>query len=293
MSKVSFVVPVYNVPLAYLSSCLYSIIEGAKHLDHEIIVCDDGSNKVYSDLYGKLIASLSDIVFISLGSNKGINHARNACLDVSNGDWIALVDADDAVTSDFGMQIKPYLSKDFALIYADHIQYRQDLIHPIQVRKKRIYNNLLQEYGGSEMDPLLWSTFIFHPQIFNKDALVCVNGFNTRYSSGDEVAAHIAISEIFGKESLFHIPDFLYKYRKNTESVVHDGKYYNELISNIESILSHYFSKRSGFKSIAQRIGRCTSTQAAHYSHVPVGGKPVCLPWFDSRSMSISYNKRL
>ena len=141
------------------------------------------------------------------------------------------------------------------------------------------------QYAGTKYDPMLWATYIFHPQIFNRAAFFEIGLFNTSYSSGDEVDAHIKISNRFGPTSIEYINDCLYRYRNNFSSVVHNANYYTELIGNIEQILSAHYYLRTSEISIAKRIGRCINTNAAHYQHYNEKGLKIDLPYFDFNTM--------
>lgn len=288
----SFIIPVRNVPVEYFSYCINSINVAARKINYEIIVCNDGSDKIHTKKYEKfLLENKSKIKYFKVKQSKGINFVRNICISNASGDWIALVDADDAVTDDYVDKISPLFSSDAALIYADHYQYNESLTQITQVRKKSVYHNIYLNFGNTEFDPLLWATYIFHPQIYSKKAMLEIGLFNTMYSSGDEVDAHIKISEKYGISLIRHIPEVLYKYRKNSLSVVHNSGYYQRLIHNIESILSYYYKKRGINNSYTRRVGRAAQTNAAHYRHYWNNGQPIDLPWFNFDRMEIVLKK--
>lgn len=293
MKTISFIIPVYNVPPEFFSSCLFSIFKASKNISYEIIICNDGSNKENTKFYENFISEYKNIRYLKNELCLGINHARNKCIEISEGEWLSIVDADDVITIDYIDAISKFLSFEYSLIYADHVQYDQSLNTPLQIRKKSIYQNLLLEYGNSKNDPLLWATFIFHPQIFRRDVLMSVGMFSTNYTSGDEVDVHIKIAQRYGVSSIHHLPSVIYKYRKNNTSVVHNESYYNELIVNIETILSTHYFQRTHYKTKAIKIGRCNTTNAAHYAHIFPNGEILSSPWFDMKNMEIIYNKTL
>ena len=93
-SRVSFIVPVYNVE-SYLSQCMESIfIQTVK--DIEIICVDDGS----TDRSGVMLdeyARIDQRVKVIHQNNQGLARARNVALKVASGEYIAFVDADDYI----------------------------------------------------------------------------------------------------------------------------------------------------------------------------------------------------
>lgn len=91
---VSFIIPVYNIPIGLLSECLDSILSLSlrKH-EREIIVIDDGSQ---SSPLSKLDNYLDDIIFIRQ-KNGGLGCARNRGILNVTGQYIQFIDADDAL----------------------------------------------------------------------------------------------------------------------------------------------------------------------------------------------------
>lgn len=92
---VSVIVPVCNVE-RYLPECVESIL-GQTYRNIEVILVDDGS----TDGCGSLCdgyAQRDGRVRAVHQANRGLSGARNAGLDVAEGEFIAFVDGDDAVS---------------------------------------------------------------------------------------------------------------------------------------------------------------------------------------------------
>lgn len=97
MPLVSIVVPVYNVE-AYVGKCLRSL-QAQTLKDWEAIVVDDGSTDGSSAICRELCAGDSRFKYIRK-DNGGLSSARNAALEVAQGDYIGFVDSDDWVEPD-------------------------------------------------------------------------------------------------------------------------------------------------------------------------------------------------
>lgn len=97
MPLVSIVVPVYNVE-AYVGKCLRSL-QAQTLNDWEAIVVDDGSTDGSSSICRELCAGDSRFKYIRK-ANGGLSSARNAALEVAQGDYIGFVDSDDWVEPD-------------------------------------------------------------------------------------------------------------------------------------------------------------------------------------------------
>ncbi|MBC2580565.1 glycosyltransferase [Clostridium sp. DJ247] len=92
MSKISIIVPIYNVE-KYLEKCLKSIL-GQTFKDFELILVNDGSPDncgCICDIYSKLDSRIRVIH----KENGGLSSARNAGIDLATGEYIGFVDSDD------------------------------------------------------------------------------------------------------------------------------------------------------------------------------------------------------
>lgn len=95
---ISIIVPVYNVA-EYLTRCLDSIV-AQTYCTLDIILIDDGSADHSGDICDQYALTDSRIRVIHQ-PNGGQSSARNAGLDVAKGEYIAFVDSDDAVSTDY------------------------------------------------------------------------------------------------------------------------------------------------------------------------------------------------
>ena len=93
----SVVVPVYNVA-EHLSQCVHSIVSQT-YENIEIILVNDGS----TDGSGKVcknLATMDSRIRVLQKRNGGVASARNAGLQLAQGEWIAFVDGDDYLELD-------------------------------------------------------------------------------------------------------------------------------------------------------------------------------------------------
>lgn len=94
---VSIVVPVYNVETK-IQRCIDSVIEQTYPL-WELILVDDGSKDGSLKLCQKAAEADERIIVISK-NNGGVSSARNAGLDVANGEYVTFCDSDDWIDKD-------------------------------------------------------------------------------------------------------------------------------------------------------------------------------------------------
>ena len=98
MSKVSFVVPVYNAG-AFLTPLVRSVL-AQDYEDFQLILSDDGSTDATSELMQSLAQEDSRITLVS-GPNGGVSSARNRGLLAAAGDYIGFLDADDEIAPNY------------------------------------------------------------------------------------------------------------------------------------------------------------------------------------------------
>lgn len=98
MPQISVIVPVYNVE-AYLPRCIDSIIRQS-FSDFELILVDDGSPDNCGAICDEYAARDRRIRVIHQ-ENAKISAARNAGMEIAQGEWLALVDSDDWLHVDY------------------------------------------------------------------------------------------------------------------------------------------------------------------------------------------------
>lgn len=95
--KVSIIVPVYNVE-KYLDKCIESIVNQT-YRNIEIILVDDGSPDKCPEICNEW-AKKDDRIKVIHKENGGLSSARNAALEIAQGDYITFVDSDDWIEND-------------------------------------------------------------------------------------------------------------------------------------------------------------------------------------------------
>lgn len=105
---ISIIIPVYNTA-KYIDKCINSILH-SNLLDVEIILVDDGSTDGSDILCDTLSQKYTNIRTIH-GPNEGVASARNKGIANASGEYIAWIDSDDYVTSDWLKNIYMALKK--------------------------------------------------------------------------------------------------------------------------------------------------------------------------------------
>lgn len=93
---ISVIIPVYNVA-AYLPACLDSVL-AQSYRDFELLLVDDGSTDGSADVCDDYACRDARVTVIHQ-INRGPSAARNAALEVAQGDYVAFIDSDDVIHS--------------------------------------------------------------------------------------------------------------------------------------------------------------------------------------------------
>lgn len=95
---ITVILPIYNVE-KYLQRCISTVIKQS-YKNLEIILVDDGS----TDQSGKICdenAKIDNRIIVIHKENGGLSDARNAGIDIATGKYIAFIDSDDYVETDY------------------------------------------------------------------------------------------------------------------------------------------------------------------------------------------------
>ncbi len=288
----SVIMPVFSTPLEYVRDALVSLDRQDYAGAWELIVWNDGSPAKYHRELLDLLHQFEhiDITFGHSYQNQGLCFARNNAIAMANGSWFVLLDADDQLTPDALTAIAAHIDDELDLLYTDHEFVSATMEEVLHVRRKDVYQKLYEAFKGSIADPLLHATYIFHCQIIKAEAFKAIGGFRTDLESGEEVDLHLRLGERRGAMNIGHVQQVVYRYRDNPTSVVHDARYYTQLIANISQILVEGAQRRGFDVGEAVRVGRAINTHAAHYQLRYGDGRAVQVPWFNPDTLEVVEN---
>lgn len=140
--KISIIVPIFKVE-SYLQQCLDSIVNQT-YQNLEILLIDDGS----PDHCGKICdkyASRDPRIKVTHKQNAGVHAAWNDGLNMATGDWIAFVDSDDWIETDyFEVMLKENCGRRTDLIQTSGY-YREENGH------QYIWRSYLEPFAFSNM----------------------------------------------------------------------------------------------------------------------------------------------
>lgn len=134
---ISIIVPVYNVQ-QYLERCVESLVNQT-YKDLEIILVNDGSTDGSKELADQL-ESKYPVVKVIHKANGGLSSARNAGLDVFQGDYVMFVDSDDYLAENTCEVLYKYAQeRDSQLIECGMIKIYDDGSTIVEPRKLKVF----------------------------------------------------------------------------------------------------------------------------------------------------------
>ncbi|MBR3230229.1 MAG: glycosyltransferase [Bacilli bacterium] len=199
---ISFIIPVYNIEREYLSDCLESILNQS-YQNFEICLADDHSTN--SDTIKTLKEyemKDSRIKVVYRKENGHISKATNSALEIASGDYIALMDDDDILSSDALYKVALAINENDAdFIYSDE-------------DKLDMSGNLCEPHFKSDFaeHSLYGGNYICHFTIVKKELFDKIGGFREEYVGAQDFDLFLRATEKAKK--ICHIPEILYHWRK-------------------------------------------------------------------------------
>lgn len=218
MSKISVIIPVYNVA-NYIERCARSLFEQTLD-DMEFIFVDDASQDNSIQLLRNVLSSYpqrnSQVHIIQHSSNLGQNAARDNGLHIATGEFIAYCDSDDYVAPNMyeSLYKKAVQEKadvvycDFFMVYPLYYEYYNTLDeYEDKITFLKLY--LLQDWN------VLWNMIISHKLIrtyhlYSPKGIIFCEDF------------YLTVCIIFYANRIVKVKDAFYYYnRTNNFSIVH------------------------------------------------------------------------
>ncbi|NMA00605.1 MAG: glycosyltransferase family 2 protein [Clostridiaceae bacterium] len=176
--KLSIIIPVYNVE-HYLRECMSSILN-QPHEDCEIILVNDGSTDNSGSICDEYKESFIKVLH---QENKGPSSARNAGVQIAQGQYVAFLDSDDRLASGSIHSITEWIDdSDADICFMEAVVFYPsgrttslgDCIEQNQIRgktKEAVFEHLATrpKYPGSACTKLFRRAFLLENNLFFPD----------------------------------------------------------------------------------------------------------------------------
>lgn len=243
--KFSIIVPIYKVE-PYLDSCIQSIISQS-FKDYELILVDDGSTDNCPQICDKY-ASVDTRIKVIHKKNGGIVSARQAGVEAASGEYIACVDGDDWIETNYFESFSDAIEKTNADIVCcgfiqdapnhtemHNIKYRLGFYNKEQIQTE-IYPTLIHGVRCEYFPPSLWAK-VFRRELYKNQQLL----IDVKVNMGEDGACVVPC--IYNCSSLVLLHDCLYHYRANPSSMTSGHKVLNW---DWPRLIRHHLEKQVG-----------------------------------------------
>jgi len=202
---VSIVTPVYNVDPQWLDACVQSVMDQA-YPHWELCLYDDASTNQETITCLEKWSQTDSRIKVSYGKqNLHISGASNKAIELATGEFVALLDNDDAITPNALFEVVNCLqiNKDLDFIYSDEDKFNEQ---------------------GVRVDPFFkpdWSLHLFlsmmyvcHMVVFRRSILNSIGGFRKGFEGSQDYDLVLRFIEKTEVSRIAHIPKILYHWRK-------------------------------------------------------------------------------
>ena len=214
---ISVIVPVYKVE-KYLKKCVESIL-AQSYTNLEIILVDDGSPDNCGKLCDEFSKKYSRICVIHK-QNGGLSSARNAGIDIAQGEYIGFVDSDDT--------IEPYMyEKLYGAIYNDKTKLAVCAINYIYEDGKKVnkpplgrnckfdFYHAIVEMNTHRLFDMGACSKLYHKSLFD----------DLRFPVGKLSEDYYIMFKIFDRaQSISYLDIPCYNYLQRNNSITHSPK---------------------------------------------------------------------
>lgn len=245
--QISVIVPIYKVE-KYLKKCVDSIL-CQSYSNLEIILVDDGSPDGCADICDEY-ATNDDRIRVIHKNNGGLSSARNAGLDVANGELICFVDSDDYIELDMMDKMKKRMDKDFSDIVvcstrgvdeSNIITFESKWNKDDCFNQDAFWSNLYTNSMG--LGTTAWG------KLYKKELFAEVR-FDEGKLHEDEYILHKIIDQC---SKISVMEDVFYNYLERTGSITnvqYSQKNYDKIYALIDR--THYFNKTNRYDMAAK-----------------------------------------
>jgi len=210
---ISIITPVYNTDPRWLHDCGASVVAQA-YPRWEWHVANDGSDDRQTlDALARLAAVDSRITIHTLPENGGISAASNVALRASTGDYVALLDHDDALLPHALARVVEHLNRADArpdVIYTD-----EDKLEPDGSRSNA--------YFKPDWSPELFLSNMYacHLLVARRALVEEVGGFRSAFDFSQDYDLALRLMDRAGR--IDHVADVVYHWRKVPQSTAAAG----------------------------------------------------------------------
>jgi GT2 family glycosyltransferase len=210
--KISIITPLYNTPEQFLKEMIQSV-KAQTYSDWELCLAD-GSNDEYENIRCICMDSVKNdkrIKYKKLDKNFGISENSNKALEMSSGEYIGLLEHDDALHPSALFEVMNVICREDAdFIFTDEAIFTND---DYQITEK----HYKPDYA---IDTLRSCNYISHFSVFSRKLMDQAGTFRNEFDGSHDYDLILRYTDIASK--IFHIHKLLYFWRSYENPTVSD-----------------------------------------------------------------------
>ncbi len=209
---ISILVPLYNTPEKFLKEMIDSVLEQT-YGNWQLCMADgsDESHGYVGDVCRSYMEKEPRILYRKLKENRGISENTNACMEMAEGEYLALFDHDDLLHPSALFEVMIAITRsDADFVYTDEASFARRETHLLSVHRKPDFC----------MENLRANNYICHFTVFKKALLDKSGLFRREYDGSQDFDLILRLCE--NAANIQHIPKVLYFWRAHSGSVAQD-----------------------------------------------------------------------
>ncbi len=230
---VSIFIPLYNAE-KYLSECLDSVINQT-YKNIEIIIVNDGSTDDSLFIAESYVERYSFIKVYSQ-ENSGAASARNRAFQLSGGEYIQYIDADDLLHPDkIRLQVEKLIEMQIRTLCFGRCEYFYNDKQNILKRDLNIYHH--NDFDAYDFLNTMWLNAEALPPLsylVHRSLIETVGGWNEELSNNDDGEFFARV--IVASQHIVFIPESISYYRMDTPNSLSKDISRRALLSYVKSI---------------------------------------------------------
>lgn len=285
---VSVIVAHRNTDANFVAECMASIDRQTHPKPAiELIVVDDASTaeSLESLKEGVSLVRGVDTDVIELSRQSGPGGALNTGIGAAQGEFIFILDSDDAIEPDAIAQCVAAARFDAALVYTDNARWDTSLTRPILERRKANFHAHHCSHKATVEDPLLHLHFVHYCQLYRREALEAVGGYRASLFAGGDYDLNLRIAGLSTIVNFAHVPCLLHRYRVNPAGITSTRRL-EQIADTRVALVEAYERWGLGRFDEVSYIGKMAPGDHSYFTPV-VNGRPMPTSWADLNTMQL------
>ncbi|ACY14321.1 glycosyltransferase family 2 protein [Haliangium ochraceum] len=287
LPSISIILAWYNTEVTFLRTALESVISQDYDGPLELVVGIDGGadpalTRALEELLAARVAPRVPCHIIRSDTRGGASAVRNLASSRANGDWLLVLDADDALAPESVRVLLANATRgDYQWVTAECWFHEggQTLL-----RQPQRYLDLARRYRGTLSDPLAQAVFSLHPSMISRQAFTELGGFSLAYTWAAELTELFARFVVrYGIDRVHAVPQPLYHYHRHGGGLsANRARMHTHRLRLLQSYCDDIGLPVDEIRYLA----RCDTTGAQHYQLL-VDGSPHVPPYIERGSSQL------